>query len=84
MLAPGALAGMLLYVAIEHGLLAAGLERLDDRLIAAGVGLVTLISGNLGIGFAAGAVAMLVRVGLRRLNRAAPAGPALRTRLEDG
>ena len=83
-LAPGALAGMLLYVAIEHGLLAAGLERLDDRLIAAGVGLVTLISGNLGIGFAAGAVAMLVRAGLRRVIRAAPPGPALRPRLEDG
>jgi MFS superfamily sulfate permease-like transporter len=81
-LAPGALAGMLLYVAIEHGLLAAGLERLDDRVIAAGVGLVTLVSGNLGIGFAAGALAMLVRAGLRRASRAVPVGPGLRPRLE--
>jgi MFS superfamily sulfate permease-like transporter len=65
-IAPGALAGMLLFVAIEHGLLGARLERLDDRLIAAGVGLVTLISGNLGIGFAAGVVAMILREGARR------------------
>ena len=33
-LAPGALAGMLAFVAIQHGLLAGQLERLDDRLIA--------------------------------------------------
>src|SRR4051794_28530675 len=49
-LAPGALAGMLLYVAIQHGLLASRLDNLDDRVIAAGVGLVTLVSGNLAIG----------------------------------
>ena len=32
---------MLPFVAIQHGLLAAALERLDERLIAAGFGLVT-------------------------------------------
>jgi sulfate permease, SulP family len=58
---PGALAGMLLYVAFQHALLAAGLDRLADRTIAAGVGLVTLLSGNLGIGFAVGAAVLLVR-----------------------
>jgi hypothetical protein len=53
-LAPGALAGMLVFVAIQHGVLAGQLERLDDRLIAAGVGLTTLLAGNLAIGFAVG------------------------------
>jgi SulP family sulfate permease len=61
LLLPGALAGMLLYVAFQHALLAASLERLADRALAAGVGLVTLLSGNLGIGFAAGAAVLLVR-----------------------
>ncbi len=60
-LAPGALAGMLLFVAIQHGLLASRLERLDDRVIAAGVGLVTLVSGNLAIGFGAGVAALALR-----------------------
>jgi sulfate permease, SulP family len=66
LLAPGALAGMLLFVAIQHALLAASLERADDRAIAAGVGLVTLASGNLGIGFAAGVAVLVARAGLRR------------------
>src|SRR5215211_7858786 len=61
LLLPGALAGMLLYVAVQHALLAADLELLSDRLLAAGVGVVTLVSGNLGIGFAAGVVALGVR-----------------------
>ncbi|HZK15622.1 MAG TPA: putative sulfate/molybdate transporter [Solirubrobacterales bacterium] len=65
-LAPGALAGMLAYVAIQHGLLAGGLERLDDRLIAAGVGLTTLLAGNLAIGFAAGAAVVAGRAAWRR------------------
>lgn len=60
-LAPSALAGMLLYVALQHGLLAAQLERLDDRLLAAGVGLVTVLSGNLAIGFGAGVAVLVVR-----------------------
>lgn len=58
-LLPGALAGMLLYVAFQHALLAADLAELADRVVAAAVGIVTLWSGNLGIGFAAG-VGMLV------------------------
>jgi SulP family sulfate permease len=70
-LAPGALAGMLTYVAIQHGLLAARLERADDRVIAAGVGLLTLWSGNLAWGFAAGVAA----VALRGLWRRRPARP---------
>jgi SulP family sulfate permease len=57
-LAPGALAGMLLFVAIQHGLLASQLERLPARVIAAGMGLVTLLSGNLAIGFGAGAATL--------------------------
>ena len=71
LLLPGALAGMLLYVAIQHGLLAARLERAQDRVIAAGVGLVTLLSGNLAIGFAAGAVVLVLRRAA-----AAAAGPS--------
>jgi len=65
-LAPGALAGMLAYVAIQHGLLAGRLQRLDDRLIAAGVGLTTLLAGNLAIGFAAGVAAVAARALWRR------------------
>jgi sulfate permease, SulP family len=61
LLLPGALAGMLLYVAIQHALLAASLERLPDRVIAAGVGAVTLLSGNLAIGFGAGVAALALR-----------------------
>jgi SulP family sulfate permease len=68
-LLPGALAGMLLYVAIQHGLLAARLERLADRAIAAGVGAVTLLSGNLAIGFGAGVAVLLVLRGLAALGR---------------
>ncbi|HEX6228451.1 MAG TPA: molybdate transporter family protein [Solirubrobacterales bacterium] len=66
-LAPGALAGMLAFVAIQHGVLAGQLARLDDRLIAAGVGLTTLLSGNLAIGFAAGVVVVSARAIWRRL-----------------
>jgi SulP family sulfate permease len=66
-LAPGALAGMLLFVGIQHALLAATLERFDDRLIAAGVGAVTVFSGNLGIGFLVGVAVVMARSGLRRL-----------------
>jgi SulP family sulfate permease len=61
LLLPGALAGMLLYVAVQHALLASSLDRLPDRVLAAGVGVVTLLSGNLGIGFAAGVAALVVR-----------------------
>lgn len=54
MLAPGALAGMLLYVAVQHALLAAQAESLADRIIAFSMGLATLLSGNLGVGFVFG------------------------------
>jgi SulP family sulfate permease len=60
-LLPGALAGMLLFVALQHALLAAQLPELADRVVAAAVGLITLWSGNLGIGFAAGVAMLLVR-----------------------
>lgn len=75
LLAPGALAGMLLYVAIQHGLLAAELARLPDRVLAAGVGLVTLLSGNLAIGFGVGAAVLLARAAwLRFLRQPASVG----------
>jgi SulP family sulfate permease len=74
-LAPGALAGMLAYVAIQHGLLAARLERADERAIAAGVGLLTLWSGNLAWGFAAGVAALVLRGLWRRRPARAPIGP---------
>ena len=60
-LAPGALAGMLLYVAIQHALLASQLERLPERVIVAGVGVLTLLSGNLAIGFGAGVAALALQ-----------------------
>jgi sulfate permease, SulP family len=78
LLLPGALAGMLLYVALQHALLAGTLEALGDRLVAAGVGVVTLASGNLGVGFGAGVVALLLRRLWKELaaRTAFPAGAA--------
>ncbi len=67
LLLPGALAGMLFYVAIQHGLLAAQLDSALDRVIAAGVGVVTLLSGNLAIGFGAGAAVLVLRWAVERL-----------------
>jgi SulP family sulfate permease len=67
LLAPAALAGMLLFVAIQHAVLAGRLERVDDRVLAAGIGLITLLTGNLAIGAGAGIAALLVRAGLRRV-----------------
>ena len=61
---PAALAGMLLFVALEHGLLAASLERWQDRSIVAGIGVVTLASGTLAIGFGAGVLVLLARAAL--------------------
>ena len=78
LLLPGALAGMLLYVAVQHALLAASLERLDERLIAAGVAGVTLLSGNLAVGFVAGVVALGGRRAWRTVRGPAPLGPATR------
>jgi sulfate permease, SulP family len=57
--APAALAGMLLFVAIEHALLAARLERVAERALAAGVGIVTLATGNLAVGFGAGVLVLV-------------------------
>jgi hypothetical protein len=65
-LAPGALAGMLAFVAIQHGMLAGQLERADDRLIAAGVGVTTLLSGNLAVGFGLGVAVLTGRAAWRR------------------
>lgn len=72
LLAPGALAGMLLLVAIQHAVLAGRLERADDRVLAAGIGLITLLTGNLAIGAGAGIAALLIRAGLRRVIGAPP------------
>jgi sulfate permease, SulP family len=72
-LAPGALAGMLLYVAIQHGLLAAQLERFPEKMVAAGVGLVTLLSGNLAIGVGAGVTALVLHWAARRTKELARA-----------
>lgn len=78
-LAPGALAGMLAFVAVQHALLAAELEGLDERVIAIGVGLVTLISGNLAVGFGAGVALLLGRAAWRRLD-----GRGVRELVPDG
>ena len=56
-----ALAGMLMFVAIQHALLAMRLEGRLNLAIAAGVGLVLLSSGNLAIGFAFGVVVLVLR-----------------------
>jgi hypothetical protein len=61
LLPPGALAGMLAYVAIQHGILAARLEGNGDRAIAATVGIVTLAAGNLAVGFGAGVALLALR-----------------------
>lgn len=66
LLTPGALAGMLAFVAMQHAVLASELARLDDRLIAAGVGMTTLVSGNLAIGVLAGVGLLVVRGAWRR------------------
>jgi sulfate permease, SulP family len=67
--APGALAGMLAFVALEHARLAARLERPEERAIALAVGAVTLLAGNLAVGFAVG---VLLLCSLRLLLPAAP------------
>ena len=79
-LPPGALAGMLLYVAIQHGMLAARLEDAGDRMIAAAVGVVTLIAGNLAVGFGVG-VALLLARRLASSGRTLPAGSSTAARV---
>jgi hypothetical protein len=63
---------MLVFVAIQHGMLAMRLPGTADRLIAVTVGLTTLISGNLAIGFAIGVAILLARGW--RAHRDNPAG----------
>ncbi len=67
LLPPGALAGMLMYVAVQHALLAARLEGKSDRVIAATVGGVTLLAADLALGFGVGAAMLGVRELHRRL-----------------
>ncbi|MEX2196290.1 MAG: molybdate transporter family protein [Thermoleophilaceae bacterium] len=69
LLLPGALAGMLLFVAVQHGLLAAQLERLPERGLAAGIGLITLATGNLAIGFGVGVAVLAAARAGRALGR---------------
>ncbi|HEX2129414.1 MAG TPA: putative sulfate/molybdate transporter, partial [Solirubrobacterales bacterium] len=75
-LAPGALAGMLLFVAIQHGLLALSIRGAAERAVVVSVGVVTLVAGNLAIGFGAGVVILAARGALTRLRTPAPAAPA--------
>ena len=86
LLAPGALAGMLLFVAIQHAVLAGQLERLDDRVLAAAIGLITLLTGNLAIGAGAGIVALVIRALMRRRIGAPrpPAAPGWEDSAESG
>ena len=69
---PGALAGMLMFVAIQHGLLAAQLDSWPDRAVAASVGAITLLTGNLAVGFAAGIVLLALRAVVARASGSAP------------
>lgn len=64
---PGALAGMLLYVAFQHGLLAASLKGWGDRAIIVLVAIATLALGSLAWGFAAGLLVVLLRELWRRV-----------------
>lgn len=71
LLVPGALAGMLAFVAIQHGMLAMRLESTADRWIAGVVGATTLLSGNLAVGFAVGVMILVARV-LRARGQGSP------------
>jgi hypothetical protein len=72
LLLPGVLAGMLLFVAIQHGLLALAIDGRFERVTAVTVGLVTLLAGNLAIGFAAGVAILGVRFTFTRLRPREP------------
>jgi len=70
LLVPGAvLAGLLLFVGIEHSLLVADLRSLDAVASAAVIGVATLLTGNMTIGFLLGwaCYAALRRTPLRRV-----------------
>jgi hypothetical protein len=75
-LAPGALAGMLLFVAIQHGMLALSIAGAGARAIVVMVGLVTLVAGNLAVGFGVGVAILLARALLGRRRAPAPPAPA--------
>jgi sulfate permease, SulP family len=75
-LAPGALAGMLLFVAIQHGMLALTIVGAAERTIVATVGVVTLVAGNLAVGFGAGVAILLAKALVTRLRAPAPPAPA--------
>jgi hypothetical protein len=67
---------MLGFVAIQHGLLAMRLERAGDQALAALVGVMTLWTGNLAIGFGCGVAALLLRAAAREITaRAARSSP---------
>ncbi|MBJ7457700.1 MAG: hypothetical protein JHD02_00785 [Thermoleophilaceae bacterium] len=76
---PGAMAAMLIFVAFQHAQLAATLDGVADRAIAASVGAVTLFYGNLAIGFAFGLLLLSARWVLRLMvehRSAEPVTPA--------
>jgi sulfate permease, SulP family len=75
--APGALAGLLAFVAVEHGRLAASVEGAEERLIVAAVGALTLLTGSLAVGFGFGLAALLARGVLRRRRGGQPAAATL-------
>ena len=75
---PGVLAGMLAFVAIQHGALAARLETPFDRAVVLAVGAVTIAAGNLAWGFAAG-VALLALRRVSKSSRASGTMPAAAT-----
>lgn len=75
-LAPGALAGMLLFVAIQHAMLALSIVGAAERAIVVTVGVVTLAAGNLAAGFGVGVAILFVRAILTRLRAPAPPAPA--------
>jgi MFS superfamily sulfate permease-like transporter len=75
-LAPGALAGMLLFVAIQHGILALSIKGATELGTVVTVGIVTLVAGNLAIGFGVGVLILLARAVLGRQRAPAPPAPA--------
>ena len=80
---PGALAGMLGYVAIQHGLLAARIEGAWPRAIVVVVGVVTLLAADLALGFAAGVVLVGLGAARARGRRRRSNGPPARRNPEN-
>ena len=67
---PGVLAGMLAFVAVHHGLLAASVPDCPARFVVALTGAVTIVAGNLAWGVAAGAAALAIGALVRRFHEA--------------